>query len=125
MSFQKKVLVLALGSLAITSLVLSLLFILPAKPEDAIGDYSGLAYSMLFMSVVSLEFLGLLIAAVVMRSKSMSLSKAHREAGNSGEAIKVSRAFDHKARVFLLAAGLVLLVGSSLCLGGANLVVAY
>jgi len=124
MSFQKKVLVLALGSLAITSLVLSLLFILPAKPEDAIGDYSGLAYSMLFMSVVSLEFLGLLIAAVVMRSKSMSLSKAHREAGNSGEAIKVSRAFDHKARVFLLAAGLVLLVGSSLCLGGANLVVA-
>lgn len=119
MSYRLKVILYALGSLTAIAITLILWMISGEKPEDAIRGYSGLAFAMLITFLSIVEFLFLFGVAILMRLRGRKLARKYREAGKTDLAIATTTKHDRKAKTFFLASGLVLLVGCSLCFGGA------
>lgn len=111
MTFKRKVIINAmviLGLISIASYVVD-------QPNAGPNAYSGLGYMVFMCLGISLEFLGLLVIGIIYTTRRKS---ADGEIIRSGK-VPESR---QRAKAYFLAAGLVLLVGVSLCFGGVTVV---
>lgn len=106
MSYRNKVLFVSLGLLMLAAI----LAYVADPPGGGANTYSGLGYMMLLMMATGIEVFILLVIGIIFKSRKSSTD------GEENARIK------QQANAYFLAMGLVLLVGASLCFGGATLV---
>lgn len=115
MSYKNKVFIVSLGIL----LVIAFLGYQADPPGGGHNQYAGVGY-MAFMMI------GIIIECIVLFTIGMILYLGRKKKpGIDADDIQVEAQFaelQQKANAYFLAMGLVLLVGASLCFGGAGLV---
>jgi hypothetical protein len=111
MNFKRKVISASFALLGLMSIG-AYLFDSPGGPPN---NYSGLGYMMVMMVGIGLEVFVLLLAGLILY---------FRKVEGEDELIRAGKVPEHKQQgnALFLAIGLVLLVGVSLCFGGAEFV---
>lgn len=111
MTFRRKVIFAALAPLVLVSIG----GVFADPPGGPPNNYPGVGFMYIMMLAIGLEVFVLLLLGLIFY---FSRSEQEAEQVLDGKAPK----YKQRSKAFLLAAGLVLLVGTSLCFGGAAVV---